>query len=175
MLKICQAEPSDVGLLEEHMHRVVAENGQGKTPIFTLLDSESYVFNKKEALERWQKSSSSVDWRRDWFLKDGHKIVGHLKLDASGLAPSSHRMMIALGVEEGYRSLGFGEKLMEQGINWAKEKGFAWMDLGVFSHNEAAIALYKKLGFEIIGETKDGFRFRGENLCNLKMTLNLKC
>jgi ribosomal protein S18 acetylase RimI-like enzyme len=50
---------------------------------------------------------------------------------------------------EKYRRQGFGKKSIELLEEKTKELGFYKISLHVFGHNEAAIALYKKMGFEI--------------------------
>ena len=45
------------------------------------------------------------------------------------------------------RGIGVGSALMERGIAWAREQGLHKISLGVWPHNAAGIALYKKFGF----------------------------
>jgi ribosomal protein S18 acetylase RimI-like enzyme len=45
------------------------------------------------------------------------------------------------------RGQGIGTALMEAAIGWAREQGLHKLSLDVFAHNEAALALYRKLGF----------------------------
>lgn len=47
-----------------------------------------------------------------------------------------------------YRGLGIGKRLLEQLLKWAElNPHIEKISLGVFSTNESAIALYKKMGF----------------------------
>lgn len=47
-----------------------------------------------------------------------------------------------------YRGLGIGKCLLEQLLKWAECNPYIEkISLGVFSTNESAIALYKKMGF----------------------------
>ncbi len=45
---------------------------------------------------------------------------------------------------------------MELLIEGAKLKGMEGIELHVYKHNRKAIALYKKLGFEVVGDTDNG-------------------
>ena len=59
-----------------------------------------------------------------------------------------------IAVEERYRRMGVGEKLLRHIIETAKEKGAVGMTLEVKESNMAARNLYEKLGFEIRGIRK---------------------
>jgi RimJ/RimL family protein N-acetyltransferase len=54
---------------------------------------------------------------------------------------------IGMLVARDRRGRGVGTALMEAAIAWAREQGLHKLSLDVFAHNEAAIALYRKLGF----------------------------
>jgi ribosomal protein S18 acetylase RimI-like enzyme len=51
-------------------------------------------------------------------------------------------------VDERYRGQGVGAALLEHLIAWAQTRGINALALLVFPHNERAIALYRKFGFE---------------------------
>ena len=48
-----------------------------------------------------------------------------------------------------------------------------WLDLGVFSGNPRAKALYEKLGFVEVGRREDYFRIGGDSVADIMMTLNV--
>jgi len=58
-------------------------------------------------------------------------------------------------VAQGHRRQGIGRALMEAGEAWAREVGVTKLELHVFPHNHAAIALYEQLGYE-----REGYRRR---------------
>jgi GNAT superfamily N-acetyltransferase len=47
---------------------------------------------------------------------------------------------------------GIGKALMQRCVEIAREKGYAWIWLGVWEHNRRAIEFYTKWGFEKFGE-----------------------
>lgn len=55
-------------------------------------------------------------------------------------------------VSEEYRNKGVGSFILERVIHLA---GKSTIELSVLSHNEAAVKLYKKFGFVILGESDD--------------------
>jgi RimJ/RimL family protein N-acetyltransferase len=52
-------------------------------------------------------------------------------------------MMVAAG----WRGRGVGAALVAAAIDWARARDLHKLTLGVFPHNQAAIALYRKAGF----------------------------
>jgi ribosomal protein S18 acetylase RimI-like enzyme len=69
---------------------------------------------------------------------------------------TSHVGRIGMGVRKEYRRRGIGRQLMKATIKKARELGFEKLELGVYSSNEGAIALYSKFGFEEEGRKKRG-------------------
>jgi ribosomal protein S18 acetylase RimI-like enzyme len=65
---------------------------------------------------------------------------------------------LGLMVAGEYRRQGIGRALMEAAESWAREVGVRKLELHVFPHNEAAIALYEGLGYEREGYRRDHYR-----------------
>jgi len=63
--------------------------------------------------------------------------------------------LVNIAVEGGLRRLGYGERLLVHLLHYAKSNGACRIHLEVRENNEAAISLYQKYGFTILG--------RGEN------------
>lgn len=53
---------------------------------------------------------------------------------------------------EQYRGQGYGSKMLQETLEKAKELGFLSVKLKVYKTNTRAFSLYKKQGFEVIGE-----------------------
>jgi RimJ/RimL family protein N-acetyltransferase len=83
----------------------------------------------------------------------GGEVVGRLSLSRDPHPASEHVADLGLMVAKPYRRQGIGRALMEAAERWAREVGVRKLELHVFPHNEAAIALYEGLGFE-----REGFR-----------------
>jgi RimJ/RimL family protein N-acetyltransferase len=58
-------------------------------------------------------------------------------------------------VASGHRRQGVGWAMLEQAVAWARSAGVIKLELHVFPHNEAAIALYEQFGF-----VREGYRRR---------------
>ncbi len=54
---------------------------------------------------------------------------------------------LGMAITREWRGRGIGSELMPAAIEWARGRGLHKLSLSVFSHNTAAIALYRKYGF----------------------------
>jgi ribosomal-protein-alanine N-acetyltransferase len=70
------------------------------------------------------------------------------------------------------RGLGLGEALMRYAIAKVRAAGAAFMTLEVRQSNTAAVALYKKLGFEIMGTRKNYYTKPDEDAYVMALVLD---
>jgi len=86
-----------------------------------------------------------VKWRLDGTIVAvaAGGVVGQVHVEASRFGFGELGMMVA----DGWRGRGVGTALVAAAIDWARERGLHKVTLGVFPHNDAAIALYRKFGF----------------------------
>ena len=55
-----------------------------------------------------------------------------------------------VAVAERFRGQGIGRRLMDYALQWAIDQGADEIELDVWEKNEGAIALYEKLGYEVV-------------------------
>ena len=91
-------------------------------------------------------------------------LVGRLSLARDPHPASPHVADLGLMVAQSHRRLGIGTALLEQAVEWAREVGVSKLELHVFPHNEPAIALYERFGFEREGFRRGHFVRAGELL-----------
>ncbi len=129
---------------------------------------------RRQETRRWSTAITEVGWRRGWGLFDDQEIVGYAYLAGGLLASELHRAQLGIGVAGSHRREGGGSRLVGAAIAWARaQPSIEWIDLGVFSDNAPAQALYRKLGFRERGVTADRFRVDGASLDEISMTLNV--
>ena len=96
-------------------------------------------------------------------MVDGDKVIGHLILRN----PTSDKSIIRMGfviVDNKIRGRGYGKKILELAIQYAREKLHAKeINLGVFTCNESALKCYERSGFKIVDIEKNAYKFHEEN------------
>ena len=86
-------------------------------------------------------------------------MAGHVGMSA--IAGEGYITNIA--VRDDYRKMGIGFGLMKQMLDYAKQNNLEFVSLEVRESNLAAINLYKKCGFELVGVRKNFYSNPTEN------------
>lgn len=68
------------------------------------------------------------------------------------------RTEVGMGVVDGYRSQGIGTQLLAAAVAWSRTAHAHKVTLQVWPHNECAIGLYRKFGFELEGQLRRHWR-----------------
>ena len=117
------------------LHRVSFAHGWGEQEILDLL-ANSAGFGEIAATANRRKF--------------GGFILSRLAADEAEI--------LTLAVAPSYRRLGLGRSLLQRNMQRAKSAGAAAMFLEVDKDNAAAIALYNRFGFKVVGERKGYYR-----------------
>ena len=105
----------------------------------------------------WVESIKDQDGA--WFVAEVEgEIVGSASIQGRGVAN------LGMQVAGPHRGRGIGSALLEASIEWARQAGAHKVALEVWPHNEAAIALYEKFGFEREGYLRKHWRRRSGEL-----------
>lgn len=140
-ITIRTAKAADASRILQIQKEVVAEE--------VFLTTTSKELDKTVAQQRdWIKNILRNDRETMLVAEVSKKIVGWIVFLSSNRIRLSHTGSIGMMIEKNYRNMGIGTLLIKGMLDWAKlnpliEK----VSLGVFSTNERAIALYKKMGF----------------------------
>ncbi|MFJ8517357.1 GNAT family N-acetyltransferase [Lysinibacillus xylanilyticus] len=120
-----------------------------------VLSEEDYLITTIDEFQR------TIDEQREWIQEKlaneretifiaqyQGKIVGWLVFQSPQRKRLAHTGTFGMMVLNEYRGLGIGKLLIEKLLEWAEHNPYIEkISLGVFSTNERAIALYKKMGF----------------------------
>jgi RimJ/RimL family protein N-acetyltransferase len=117
-------------------------------------------FDRAARAERMRHDLHNPETSAGFVVDVGGKVVGSIGLH---LAPYGVVDM-GMALVEGYRGQGIGTRLLELGIQWAIDAGAHKITLEVWPHNEAAIALYEKMGFAEEGRLRRHYRRRNGEL-----------
>ena len=86
---------------------------------------------------------------------DAGTVVGRVSLVRDPHPSSAHVADLGLMVAASHRRRGIGRALLAAAEGWARGAAVSKLELHVFPHNEAAIALYEGFGYE-----REGYRRR---------------
>jgi RimJ/RimL family protein N-acetyltransferase len=90
----------------------------------------------------------------------GAGVVGQLGIELAGYGVADLGMLVA----EDWRGHGAGSALMRAAVDWARAAGAHKIALQVWPHNQAALALYEKFGFQREGYLRRHYRRRSGEL-----------
>ncbi|MFG1674454.1 GNAT family N-acetyltransferase [Micromonospora sp. NPDC049282] len=89
---------------------------------------------------------------------DDDAVLGTAKMGANRPGPGSHVATASFMVAAAARGRGVGRALCEEALDWARRRGFAAMQFNAVAEtNTAAVALYRQLGFTVVGTVPEAF------------------
>jgi L-amino acid N-acyltransferase YncA len=131
-------------------------------PIFraVVATGTTYVFDpetsREDAFAYWLAPGV-----RSYVAEAEGRVVGMYKIVPNQRDLGSHVANASFMVDPGFGGRGAGRELGLHCLREAREAGFLAMQFNlVVSTNEVAVALWKKLGFEIVGTLPKAFRHR---------------
>jgi L-amino acid N-acyltransferase YncA len=131
-------------------------------PIFraVVATGTTYVFDpetpREDAFAYWFGPGV-----RSYVAEDAGRVVGMYKIIPNQRDLGSHVANASFMVDPGFGGRGVGREMGLHCLQEAREAGFLAMQFNfVVSTNETAVALWKKLGFAIVGTLPKAFRHR---------------
>lgn len=151
MTELVKCKPSDVEQLRDISIETFVDTFKDQNTEENLNEYLERAYNLKQLTSELHQVGTSF-----YFLKDSGVIVAYLKLNIDD-AQSEKDNPQALEVERIYilpqhKRKGYGRELLEFAHARAKELNRTGIWLGVWEHNYNALAFYKKMGFQRIGE-----------------------
>lgn len=126
-----------------------------------IVQGDSYVYDptlsKQEALADWMGPDNTC-----YVAEKDNEIVGSYILKPNKPGLGAHIANASFMVKQQAKGQKVGLTMGQHALEKAKEEGFHAMQFNmVVATNKAAIALWKKLGFIVIGTIPDGFNQTG--------------
>ncbi|MDP9183147.1 MAG: GNAT family N-acetyltransferase [Actinomycetota bacterium] len=127
----------------------------------TVEVGETYAFplaqSQDEAESWWMEKPPGLTF----VATDGDDVLGSAKAGPNRPGRGSHVATASFMVDPRHRGRGVGRALGEHVIAWARDGGYVAMQFNaVVETNTAAVALWKALGFEVIGTVPEAFEHR---------------
>ncbi len=121
--------------------------------------------------EQWQEKLNNIPAGMYRYVAQlNGKVVGDIGLQHMQSPRVRHCASFGLAVHDAYQKRGIGQKLiaaiLDLADNWLNIRR---IQIEVFADNQAAIALYKKMGFNIEGEAIDSAFRQGQYVNTLYM------
>ena len=130
---------------------------------------ETYAYDPEltsgEAEARWMQSPPG---RTTVAVDAGGTVLGTASMYANREGNGAHVASASFMVDPAGSGRGVGRALGEDMIEWARSTGFRSIQFNaVVESNARAVALWKSLGFRIIGTLPEGFRHPTEGYVGL--------
>ena len=159
------------------------DDAQAIIDIISVADTETKFltrnpneFNVTEGQEKEFIRHILEDDNQDWFVAEYDKqVVGQCSV---GLIRKTercrHRAEVTFVILKKYCGIGIGGKLMQQCINWCKDKNVTQIELNVVADNKQAINMYESFGFKTTGTVPKAMRYKDDTFADeLFMILEL--
>lgn len=151
---IRRAEERDAEILLEYLKAT-----SGETP-YMIREPEEVRTSVEEEVEFIRKNREDPRSLMLLAFVDG-KHAGSCSFGgASERNRMRHRCTVGISLYRDFWGQGIGTALMNEILAGAKTAGYEQAELEVVSANEAAVGLYRKLGFEITGTIPCAFKYR---------------
>lgn len=91
------------------------------------------------------------------------EIIGSSSFSpVSSLSRIKHRASMGIAIYKDFIGQGIGSAMLKILLEEAKKAGYSQMELEVVTTNQNAVALYKKMGFNIYGTMPNNIRYKDE-------------
>lgn len=132
------------------------------------------IFSHPWSYPNWE-GAFSTPASANYFIIHGEKIMGMItsRIMENGRHEPSHAELDKIGILPSFRNRGLGRLAMEAFHQILKNRNIQWVYLEVSSRNLPAVALYRKVGYEIYRERKKYYPDGSNALCMKKTIQNI--
>ncbi|MGZ5354563.1 MAG: diaminopimelate decarboxylase [Actinomycetota bacterium] len=157
-VEVRPARPGDAGSFVEAYGSVAAERRFIQTERVT----RSTRFYRRRFRRSWDERGAHL------VAVDAGHTVGSLSIRRDEHPATGHVATLGMFVVASHRGRGLGTALMREALVWARRFGVERVELTVYPHNAAAIALYRRFGFaeegRLVRHAKKSYGYEDEIL-----------
>ena len=128
---------------------------------FMMLEPGERTMSIEEQTQRI-KNVLSQDNQMIFVAEHENQLVGFLGAYGGNYRRNHHCAYIVIGIRQNFTGQGIGKGLFERLEKWAIDHNLHRLELTVMSHNERAISLYQKMGYQTEGIKRDSLWVNGK-------------
>lgn len=136
------------------------EDWEAIFPFYSRIVEEgrTYAFPPGQTLEEARPWWMETPPGRTVVAEDGGTIVGSATMGPNRPGRGAHIATASFMVDTDRRARGVGRALGEDMVRWSREAGYAGVQFNaVVETNDAAVHLWRSLGFEVVGTVPEAF------------------
>ena len=152
-----------------HYRKITKSESEKYLNLLKQLDSETAFMlyepdERKTTVQEMKEKIAQINNNGGVIIgaEEDNMLVGFISASRVPLQRVKHSVYIIIGILRKSRDKGVGTELFDKLISWAKDNNITRLELTVMVHNERAVHLYKKLGFEIEGIKKHSLVIDGD-------------
>jgi len=151
-----------------HVRTVKEQDAEAFVRLLNRIDGESvfmlYEPGERSVTPEQQRERIAALGERSTILvaELEDRLAGYLLAYGGFANRNKHCAYLVVGVLQAYTGKGVGTRLFEELERWAVDRRITRLELSVMRHNERAIALYRKMGFEFEGVKRRSLIVNGE-------------
>lgn len=128
---------------------------------FMLFEPDERKITLEQQIKRIESMQQDVN-STIFIAEEANKLVGYLVVIGGIANRNKHSAYLVIGVLKECSGQGIGTKLFEKLQEWSAHHKIHRLELTVMNHNDRAISLYKKAGFEIEGTKRNSLFVNGK-------------
>ncbi|HEY4553157.1 MAG TPA: GNAT family N-acetyltransferase [Bacillaceae bacterium] len=159
-----------------NIRHIQLEDARQFANLLTSVDSSNTMLfepgERKTSTEQEEKRIESILLQTNSTIivaEVAEQLVGYLVVLGGHCNRNRHSAYLVIGVLEEYRGKGIGKRMLTEAFHWGKSAGLTRLGLTVIKHNERAVRLYEKMGFQVEGEKVHSLMMNGQPVNELYM------
>lgn len=152
-LLIRNPEKSDAEMMLDYLKTTSGETR------FLVREPEEITITMEEECSFIDNQNASEDSLMLLGFLDG-EYAGNCALMRNSRSRFKHRANVCIALYQKYTGMGIGTAMLGKMIQIATDMGLEQLELEVVADNHRAIALYKKMGFEIFGTFPHNMKYQ---------------
>ena len=157
------AKLKDAMTLCDFMYRISKER------IYSIVEPEEFKETHKSYRKRIERFNNSPG-KLYLVAEHNKKILGLIQFDNFDFNKCKHNGFVTIFIGRQWRNKGIGRLLMNEFLIWAKQNEMIEkVTLSVFSNNNRAINLYRKMGFKQEGRCPRDMKINGKYVDSVLM------